>query len=57
MDKKERLEWVKGYEGIYIITSWGRLFSMTRRDSLFRVLMNTCKAQIEEILMAELINS
>lgn len=35
--EEEKLKWVKGYEGIYIITSYGRLYSMTRRDALCRV--------------------
>ena len=34
---QEELKWVEGYEGIYVITSTGKLYSMTRRDSLFRV--------------------
>ena len=33
----EELKWIEGYEGHYIITNTGRVFSMTRRDKLFRL--------------------
>ena len=35
--EKEELKWIEEYEGSYIITSLGRVFSMPRRDKLFRV--------------------
>lgn len=34
--EKEELKWIEGYEDYYIITNIGRVFSMTRRDKLFR---------------------
>ena len=34
--EKEELKWIEGYEDFYIITNIGRVFSMTRRDKLFR---------------------
>lgn len=35
--KQEEMKWIEGYEGMYIITSYGRVYSVVRRDKYCRL--------------------
>ena len=35
--KAEEIKWIEGYEGMYIITSYGRVYSVVRRDKYCRI--------------------
>lgn len=35
--EKEEMKWIEGYEGMYIITSYGRVYSVVRRDKYNRI--------------------
>ena len=36
--EEEKIKWIKGYEGLYIITSYGRVFSVVKRDRFSRIM-------------------
>jgi len=36
--EQELLKWIEGYEGLYIITSYGRVFSVIKRDRYSRIM-------------------
>ena len=36
--EQELLKWIEGYEGLYIVTSYGRVYSVVRRDRFNRIM-------------------
>ena len=35
--EQEKMKWIEGYEGMYIITSYGRVYSVVKRDRFSRI--------------------